>query len=121
MPSAPRLGWSGTRGRARRCQLFYALFSNDTRVSKAYPTEADVWKVARTSGLVVDVATEEEKANPHPVLDNHYGIRPAIPSRLKILPGRLYRTEEAEEGDGPPPSSRARPARPRHRIGGVAS
>jgi hypothetical protein len=23
-----------------------ALFSNDTKLSKAYPTEADVWKVA---------------------------------------------------------------------------
>ena len=57
----------------------YALFSNDARLSKAYPTEADVWKVARTSGLVVDVATEEEKANPHPVLDNHYEIRPCDP------------------------------------------
>jgi hypothetical protein len=57
----------------------YALFSNDARLSKAYPTEADVWKIARTSGLVVDVATEEEKANPHPVLDNHYEIRPCDP------------------------------------------
>ena len=56
----------------------YALFSNDARLSKAYPTEADVWKVARTCGLV-DVATEEEKANPHPVLDNHYEIRPCDP------------------------------------------
>ena len=43
----------------------YALFSNDAKLSKAYPTEADVWKVARKSGLVVDVATEEEKANPN--------------------------------------------------------
>jgi hypothetical protein len=57
----------------------YALFSNDARLSKPYATEADVWKVARTSGLVVDVATEEEKANPHPVLDNHYEIRPCDP------------------------------------------
>jgi hypothetical protein len=54
----------------------YALFSNDAKLSKAYPTEADVWKVARKSGLVVDVATEEEKANPHPVLDNDCEIRP---------------------------------------------
>ena len=58
----------------------YALFSNDARLSKAYPTETDVWKVARTSGLVVDVATEEEKANPHPVLDRHYEI-----TRLLLL------------------------------------
>jgi len=57
----------------------YALFSNVARLSKAYRTEADVWKVARTSGLVVDVATEEEKANPHPVLDNRYEIRSCDP------------------------------------------
>jgi hypothetical protein len=54
----------------------YALFSNDAKLSKAYPTEADVWKHARQSGLVVDVATEEEKAAPRPVLDNDYEIRP---------------------------------------------
>ena len=28
----------------------YALFSNEAKLSKAYPTEADVWKVARKSG-----------------------------------------------------------------------
>jgi hypothetical protein len=54
----------------------YALFSNDAMLSKAYPTEADVWKHARKSGLVVDVVTEEEKAAPRPVLDNDYEIRP---------------------------------------------
>ena len=25
----------------------YALFSNDAKLSKTYPTEADVWKVAQ--------------------------------------------------------------------------
>ena len=54
----------------------YALFSNDAKLSKAYPTEADVWKVAKKSGLVVDVASDEDKATPHPVLDNDYEIRP---------------------------------------------
>ena len=53
----------------------YALFSNDTKISKAYPAEADVWKFARLSGLVVDVASEVDKAVPHPVLDNDYEIR----------------------------------------------
>ena len=42
----------------------YALFSNDAKLSKAYPTEADVWKHARQSGLVVDVMSEEEKPSP---------------------------------------------------------
>lgn len=54
----------------------YALFSNNDRLSKAYPTEADVWKIARRSGLVVDAIREEEAAHPRPVLDNGYEIRP---------------------------------------------
>jgi hypothetical protein len=54
----------------------YALFSNDAKLSKAYPSEADVWKLARRSGLVVDVVSEEEKAAPRPVLDNDYEIKP---------------------------------------------
>jgi hypothetical protein len=54
----------------------YALFSNDAKLSKAYPTEADVWKVARRSGLVVDVVSENGTIGPRPVLDNDYEIRP---------------------------------------------
>ena len=57
----------------------YALFSNDTKISKSYPAEADVWKFARLSGLVVDVASDEDKAVPHPVLDNDYEVRPCDP------------------------------------------
>jgi hypothetical protein len=57
----------------------YALFSNDAKLSKAYPTEADVWKLARQSGLVVDAATEPEKAAPRPVLDNDYEIKSCQP------------------------------------------
>ena len=53
----------------------YALFSKDAKLSKAYPTEADVWKHARHSGLVVDVVSEEEKAPPQPVLDADYEIK----------------------------------------------
>ena len=54
----------------------YALFCNDAKLSKAYPTEADVWKVAQNSGLVVDVVSEDGKVAPRPVLDNDYEIRP---------------------------------------------
>lgn len=54
----------------------YALFYQDTKLSKAYPTEADVWKLARKSGLVVDAVSEEETSSPRPVLDNDYEIRP---------------------------------------------
>jgi hypothetical protein len=55
----------------------YALFSSEAKLSKAYPTEADVWKYAQ--GLVVDVATEDDKPAPRPVLDNDYEIRPCRP------------------------------------------
>lgn len=54
----------------------YALFYQDAKLSKAYPTEADVWMLARKSGLVVDVISGEEKSAPRPVLDNDYEIRP---------------------------------------------
>jgi hypothetical protein len=54
----------------------YALFSNDAKLSKAYPTEADVWKLAQRSGLVVDVVSEEDFVAPRPVLDNDYEIKP---------------------------------------------
>jgi hypothetical protein len=54
----------------------YALFSNDAKLSKAYPTEADVWKIARRSGLVVDVVSENTVPAPRPVLDHDYEIRP---------------------------------------------
>jgi hypothetical protein len=57
----------------------YALFCNDAKLSKTYPTEADVWKVAQKSGLVVDAISEEERAAPRPVLDNDYEIRPCQP------------------------------------------
>jgi hypothetical protein len=63
----------------RSFSMSYALFCNDAKLSKAYPTEADVWKLARKSGLVIDVATDEHKPTPHPVLDNDYEIRPCQP------------------------------------------
>ena len=57
----------------------YALFCNEAKLSKAYPTEADVWKLARQSGLVVDAASEEVESSSRPVLDNDYEIRPCQP------------------------------------------
>jgi hypothetical protein len=57
----------------------YALFCNESKLSKAYPTEADVWGLARQSGLVVDAVSEEEKPAPRAVLDNDYEIRPCHP------------------------------------------
>jgi hypothetical protein len=57
----------------------YALFCNDAKLSKAYPSEADVWKMAQNSGLVVDVVSEDGKVAPRPVLDNDYEIRSCRP------------------------------------------
>jgi hypothetical protein len=57
----------------------YALFCHEAKLSKAYPTEADVWKLAQQSGLVVDVVSEDEKPEPRPVLDNDYEIRACQP------------------------------------------
>jgi hypothetical protein len=57
----------------------YALFSNDAKLSKAYPTEADVWKIAQKSGLVVDVVSGQDRAGPRPVLDHDYEIKPCQP------------------------------------------
>ncbi len=77
----------------------YALFSNDAKLSKAYPTEADVWKLARKSGLVVDVATDEDKPTPHPVLDNDYEIRPCPPDPQEDPEQNQADAERAEQRD----------------------
>ena len=54
----------------------YALFCDDAKLSKSYPTEADVWKLARESGLVTDVEAKNGLPMPRRVLDNDYEIRP---------------------------------------------
>ena len=76
----------------------YALFSNDAKLSKAYPTEADVWKHARKSGLVVDVKSETDKPTPRPVLDNDYEIRPCRPEPQED-PVRNQAEAEREEAE----------------------
>ena len=53
----------------------YALFCNDAKLSKAYPTEADVWKLARKSGLVVDAVSEDDRPGSRPLLENDYEIK----------------------------------------------
>lgn len=54
----------------------YALFCDDAKLSKTYPTEADVWKLAAESGLVTDVESKGGVPTPRRVLDNDYEIRP---------------------------------------------
>ena len=74
----------------------YALFSNDAKLSKAYPTEADVWKHAQKSGLVVDVMSDQEIPTLRPVLDNDYEIRPCQPDPQED-PARNQADAELEE------------------------
>jgi hypothetical protein len=57
----------------------YALFCNDARLSKTYPSEADVWELARKSGLVVEATSDTDRPAPRPVLDNDYEIRSCRP------------------------------------------
>jgi hypothetical protein len=76
--------------------MSYALFSNDAKLSKAYPTEADVWKLARKSGLVVDVTSGEGKLAPRPVLENDYEIKPCRPDPQED-PARNQADAEREE------------------------
>jgi hypothetical protein len=57
----------------------YALFCHEAKLSKTYPTEADVWKLARQSGLVVDAASDEGEIAGRPILDNDYEIRRCWP------------------------------------------
>jgi hypothetical protein len=77
----------------------YALFCNDAKLSKSYPTEADVWKLARQSGLVVDTASEEEKAHPRPVLDNDYEIRACRPDPDEDPERNRLEAERALKGE----------------------
>ncbi len=57
----------------------YALFCSDAKLSKAYPTEADVWKHARQSGLIVDMVSDDEAGAARPVLDYDYEIKSCQP------------------------------------------
>jgi len=77
-PLQPKIAL-GVRMDWRSDVMPYALFCNEARLSRTYPTEADVWKLARQSGLVVDAVSDEEKPSPRPLLDNDYEIRPCRP------------------------------------------
>ena len=63
----------------------YALFCDDAKLSKTYPTEADVWKLAADSGLVTDVEAKNAQPTPRRLLDNDYEIRPCQPEPGECL------------------------------------
>ena len=65
----------------------YALFYNEAKLSKAYPTEADVWKLAQQSGLVVDAISEEEKPRRARCWTMTTRSGPASRTRRKTRPG----------------------------------
>ena len=77
----------------------YALFCNDARLSNAYPTEADVWKLARKSGLVVEAVSGDDRPTPRPVLENDYEIRPC-PADPQEDPARNQADAEREAARG---------------------
>ncbi len=53
----------------------FALFCQDAKISKAFPTATDVWRHASDNGLVVDIESDDESAIPERTLDNDYEIR----------------------------------------------
>jgi hypothetical protein len=77
----------------------YALFCDGTKLSKAYPTEADVWERARQSGLVVDVAAGDDEATPRSVFENDYEIRPCAPDPQEHLAENQAEAEWEAEMD----------------------
>jgi hypothetical protein len=87
----------------------YALFCHEAKLSKTYPTEADVWKLAQKSGLVVDVVSEDEIPVPRPVLDNDYEIRSCQPDPYED-PARNKAEAERDARSEVQLGSNARPA-----------
>jgi len=84
----------------------YALFCHEAKLSKTYPTEADVWKLAQKSGLVVDVVSEEKNPTPRRVLDNDYEIRSCQPDPHED-PARNKADAERDARSEPQLSSKA--------------
>lgn len=67
----------------------YALFSNDERISRSFPTRRDCWKHAEEAGLVVDVTSDEEKPKPTRELDKDYAIKPVQVETGQIATGQI--------------------------------
>lgn len=75
----------------------YALFVEDHQISRALPTEHDVWHYADDAGLVVDALIQDETGKPERILEQGYSIRQAepeqagpgqaVPEEAKPLPG----------------------------------
>ncbi len=59
----------------------YALFVEDHQISRALPTEHDVWHYADDAGLVVDALIQDETGKPERILEQGYSIRQAEPEQ----------------------------------------
>lgn len=57
----------------------YALFVEDHQISRALPTEHDVWHYADDAGLVVDALIQDSTGKPERILEQGYSIRQAEP------------------------------------------
>jgi hypothetical protein len=57
----------------------YALFDDDVKISRTYPTEGDVWRHASAAGLVVDDGSGKQNSRAQPLLDSDYQIKPCDP------------------------------------------
>ena len=57
----------------------YALFENEYRLSRIFPTATDVWRCAEDCGLVIDEANGRQR------LDDGYAIKPCPPDGLESL------------------------------------
>lgn len=55
----------------------YALFVEDHQISRALPTENDVWHYADDAGLVVDALIQDSTGKPERVLEQGTRIREA--------------------------------------------
>ncbi len=62
--------------------MFYALFANSTKVSKAFPNKSDVWRHAEESGLVTEVGLGKEDP-PRRILDMGYAIKECAPDPIE--------------------------------------
>lgn len=72
----------------------YALFINDEKISRAFPTRSDVWHHADEAGLVVDIPPNEGEP-PRRELDQDYTIKPCPPD---------------DQGEALPPADREQPS-----------
>jgi len=69
--------------------MSYALFVDDQQISRALPTEHDVWHYADEAGLVVDALIQDETGKPERILEQGYSIRQAEPDRAETDKTRL--------------------------------